>query len=126
MACGSGLARGGLLAPFHLLTHELSTGMGVTSASGRARISADRTIYGLPLTVARLSQMAASSVISRRSGQAWRWFVLTGTLLERFGRRGNYDGQFEMAHAIAMARDGSLYVADITGKRMQKFVRNTK
>jgi DNA-binding beta-propeller fold protein YncE len=47
-----------------------------------------------------------------------------GAVLERFGRWGNYNGQFEMAHAIAVARDGSIYVADITGKRVQKFVRN--
>lgn len=49
-----------------------------------------------------------------------------GTVLERFGRWGNYDGEFEMAHSIAVAHDGSLYVADITGKRVQKFVRKPK
>ena len=49
-----------------------------------------------------------------------------GTVVERFGRWGNYDGQFEMAHAIAVAHDGSVYVADITGKRVQKFVREAK
>lgn len=47
-----------------------------------------------------------------------------GSVIERFGRWGNYDGQFEMAHAVAVARDGSVYIADITGKRVQKFVRN--
>lgn len=45
-----------------------------------------------------------------------------GKQITRFGRWGNYDGQFEMAHAIAVASDGSVYVADITGKRVQKFV----
>jgi peptidylamidoglycolate lyase len=44
-----------------------------------------------------------------------------GKQISRFGRWGNYDGQFEMAHAIAVASDGSVYVADITGKRVQKF-----
>ena len=44
-----------------------------------------------------------------------------GKQITRFGRWGNYDGQFEMAHAIAVASDGSLYVGDITGKRVQKF-----
>ncbi len=46
-----------------------------------------------------------------------------GTVIERFGRRGNYDGQFEMAHDIAVAKDGSVYVGDINGGRVQKFVR---
>ena len=44
-----------------------------------------------------------------------------GKQITRFGRWGNYDGQFEMAHAIAVASDGSVYVADIRGKRVQKF-----
>ena len=41
--------------------------------------------------------------------------------LTRFGRYGNYDGQFEMAHDIAVGQDGSVYVGDITGGRVQKF-----
>ena len=44
-----------------------------------------------------------------------------GKQIYRLGRWGNYDGQFEVAHAIAIASDGSLYVADINGKRVQKF-----
>jgi len=47
---------------------------------------------------------------------------LDGTLIERFGRWGNYDGQFRMAHDVAVAQDGTVYVADITGGRVQKFV----
>jgi hypothetical protein len=49
-----------------------------------------------------------------------------GKQINRFGRWGNYDGQFEMAHAIAVASDGSLYVGDITGKRVQKFARDAR
>lgn len=45
-----------------------------------------------------------------------------GTVIEQFGRWGNYDGQFEMAHDIAIGPDGAVYVGDITGKRIQKFV----
>jgi peptidylamidoglycolate lyase len=47
---------------------------------------------------------------------------LDGTLIERFGRWGNYDGQFSMAHDVAVAQDGAVYVGDITGGRVQKFV----
>jgi DNA-binding beta-propeller fold protein YncE len=47
-----------------------------------------------------------------------------GSVVERFGRWGNYDGQFEMAHCVAVGKDGSVYVGDITGGRVQKFVRD--
>jgi DNA-binding beta-propeller fold protein YncE len=46
-----------------------------------------------------------------------------GSVVERFGRFGNYDGQFAIAHDIAVARDGSVYVGDVLGQRVQKFVR---
>ena len=47
---------------------------------------------------------------------------LDGSMVERFGRWGNYDGQFQMAHDVAVAQDGAVYVADIVGGRVQKFV----
>ena len=49
----------------------------------------------------------------------------TGAVLERIGRWGNYDGQFAIAHDVAVARDGSVYVGDIRGMRVQKFVPGT-
>jgi len=45
-----------------------------------------------------------------------------GKVVSRFGRWGNYDGDFEIAHDIAVGPDGAVYVGDITGKRIQKFV----
>jgi len=45
-----------------------------------------------------------------------------GQLLARFGRFGNYDGQFRLAHDIAVAKDGAVYVVDAWGQRVQKFV----
>jgi peptidylamidoglycolate lyase len=45
-----------------------------------------------------------------------------GQVLLRFGRFGNYDGQFRMTHDVAVGPDGSVYVVDILGKRVQKFV----
>jgi len=44
-----------------------------------------------------------------------------GRVLTHFARFGNYDGQLAMGHDIAVARDGSIYVGDITGRRIQKF-----
>lgn len=49
-----------------------------------------------------------------------------GSVSQRFGRFGNYDGQFALAHDIAVAKDGSVYVGDITGGRVQKFVRDAR
>jgi peptidylamidoglycolate lyase len=39
-----------------------------------------------------------------------------------FGRYGNYDGQFQMGHDLAVGEDGAVYVVDIIGKRVQKFM----
>jgi len=47
---------------------------------------------------------------------------LDGAVIASIGRYGNYDGQFAMAHSIAVGPDGAVYVGDITGGRVQKFV----
>ena len=47
----------------------------------------------------------------------------TGTELERIGRFGNHDGQFIMGHDIALDRDGNVLVADVLGRRLQRFNR---
>ena len=46
----------------------------------------------------------------------------SGDVVSTFGRFGNYDGQFRMAHDVAADRQGNLYVVDITGQRVQKFM----
>lgn len=51
---------------------------------------------------------------------------LAGRVLSRFGRFGNYDGQFRLAHDVAVADDGSVYVVDAWGQRVQKFVRRER
>jgi peptidylamidoglycolate lyase len=55
---------------------------------------------------------------------AWVLVRADGIPLARIGRFGNYDGQFKMAHSIAIDAEGSVYVGDITGARVQKFVRS--
>lgn len=47
---------------------------------------------------------------------------LGGNIEKTFGSFGNYDGQFRLAHDIAVASDGSVYVVDAWGMRVQKFV----
>ena len=51
---------------------------------------------------------------------------LDGRVLARFGRFGNYDGQFRLAHDVAIAPDGSVFVVDAWGQRVQKFVRRSR
>jgi len=46
-----------------------------------------------------------------------------GSSAGRIGRRGNYDGQFIIAHGVAVGKDGEVYVADFFGRRVQKFLR---
>jgi peptidylamidoglycolate lyase len=45
-----------------------------------------------------------------------------GHVLGRFGRFGNQDGQFRLAHDLAVASDGAVYVVDAWGQRVQKFI----
>jgi DNA-binding beta-propeller fold protein YncE len=49
-----------------------------------------------------------------------------GSSAGRIGRFGNYDGQFIVAHGVAVGKNGEAYVADFTGKRAQKFVRGNR
>ena len=44
-----------------------------------------------------------------------------GAILEKWASFGNYDGQLFWGHDIAVGKDGSVYVGDILGPRVQKF-----
>lgn len=46
----------------------------------------------------------------------------SGQVLDTFGGSGKGPGQFQMGHDIAVAPDGSVYVVEGTGARVQKFV----
>lgn len=85
-----------------------------TSAMGRpygVRIGRDGLLY-----VADGGEQPKSP--PNRSGLAV--LDLNGKLVAQFGRWGNHDGQFMMAHAIAHSSSGEIYVGDINGQRVQK------
>ncbi len=49
---------------------------------------------------------------------------LNGNVLEHWGTFGKYDGQIYWGHAVAVAKNGDVYVTDVNvGMRVQKFVR---
>jgi sugar lactone lactonase YvrE len=45
----------------------------------------------------------------------------SGTIVGRFGRAGNFPGQFNQAHGIAVDSRGSVYVAENRGRRIHRF-----
>ena len=47
-----------------------------------------------------------------------------GTVVDSFGSFGTGPGQFQLGHDIAIGPDGSVYTAEATGARVQKFVRS--
>lgn len=56
-------------------------------------------------------------------GRASRVTILDhdGKALSHFGMRGSGPGQFAMPHAVCVDSHGDVYVAEIDGKRLQKF-----
>ena len=47
----------------------------------------------------------------------------TGMIVHVWGGQGDKPGQFNVPHMLASSADGNLFVAEIDGKRLQKFVR---
>ncbi len=49
--------------------------------------------------------------------------TLSGKVLSEWGTSGSGPGQFQLPHCIAVDSNGNVYVGEITGKRIQRFVR---
>jgi DNA-binding beta-propeller fold protein YncE len=47
---------------------------------------------------------------------------LDGKALGRFGEKGTAVGQFELPHMLCVDSHGAVYVAEVNGKRIQKFI----
>ena len=52
-------------------------------------------------------------------------FDVTGKVIGKVGRFGNYDGQFYDLHWVALSASGALYTADFEGRRVLKFTRGS-
>jgi DNA-binding beta-propeller fold protein YncE len=50
--------------------------------------------------------------------------TLDGKVLASWGMTGAEPGNFQLPHGLTVARDGAVYVGEINGKRIQKFVAN--
>jgi DNA-binding beta-propeller fold protein YncE len=61
-------------------------------------------------------------VADGRAHQCYR-MTLEGKVLDRWGSEGSGPGQFKLPHAIAVDRQGRVYVAEIEGRRVQRFVK---
>jgi DNA-binding beta-propeller fold protein YncE len=48
--------------------------------------------------------------------------TLDGKVLTSWGATGPQPGNFQLPHGLTVARDGTVYVTEITGKRVQKFI----
>jgi dienelactone hydrolase/DNA-binding beta-propeller fold protein YncE len=49
--------------------------------------------------------------------------TLYGKVLSEWGSQGSGPGQFQLPHCIAVDRNGNVYVGEVGGKRIQRFVR---
>lgn len=69
---------------------------------------------------------AGSSECGRLDRSGGAEVDMSGRVVTRFGRFGNYDGQFRVAHDVAVANDGSIFVVDVGGQRVQRFIRQSR
>jgi hypothetical protein len=108
-------------------------------------ISAALLVAGVPASRASATQFAHSSqgylrgiavggdgsvFVVRSSDGAYRTggpdavlkYAPDGTLLRTFGRQGTLDGEFDVPFDVAVDDEGSFYVVDFFGHRLQKFL----
>lgn len=72
--------------------------------------------YGMFLTADR------RMLVADGRGNVVRLLDEQGKPVARFGEKGTGVGQFTMPHWLCMDRQGAIYVAEVSGKRVQKFV----
>jgi len=68
--------------------------------------------------------LAEGPVLYVADGRAHEVLAVTleGEILSRFGSEGEAPGEFRLPHGIGLGPDGTLYVTEIQGQRIQRFV----
>src|SRR5262249_33014417 len=72
--------------------------------------------YGIFLTMDR------RMLVADGRGNVVRFLDEQGKPVARFGEKGTGPGQFTMPHWLCVDKQGAVYVAEVSGKRVQKFV----
>lgn len=67
-------------------------------------------------------QMEKKVLVADGRANLVRILDMEGKGLEMFGQKGMDAGQFELPHGICADSQGAVYVAEVAGKRVQKFV----
>jgi DNA-binding beta-propeller fold protein YncE len=62
-------------------------------------------------------------VADGRANQVLQVDPISGKVVSRWGSKGTEPGQFQLPHMLAVDKQGSLYVVEIQGKRLQKLRR---
>jgi hypothetical protein len=52
----------------------------------------------------------------------WLYDMANRTIVGGFGRAGRVAGEWNSFHSLAVDRAGNIYTAEVTGRRLQKFV----
>ena len=72
--------------------------------------------YGLFIT--------GEDILFVTSGKGNEVFIVDveGNILSKFGQSGTEPGQFQTVHSVHVDKDGSVYLTEVDGRRIQKFV----
>lgn len=125
--------RGGLVGATALgvLAASLAAGSGfANAASGFTKPTFVRTIghpgdayvYPWGMATETVGPYAGDIVVGDYNNYNVKIFTPSGTLAHQFGSRGKALGQFGQPYGLALdPNDGSIYVADLNNKRIEKF-----
>ena len=77
----------------------------------------------IPVLSTPIEKLSIHEILSHGRANKVIRMKLDGTVLEEWGKKGAEPGNFNLPHGIVVADDGTVYVTEVGGKRIQKFVR---
>ena len=87
----------------------------------RVRLTLLMWILSLVMTPFGSAPLASSARAADTLSHRIQRFSATGTFLDAWGSQGTGDGQFDTPRGVAVAPDGTVYVADSGNSRIQRF-----